>query len=29
MRYSRTEYNRIMAAQQEVSEAEADYQRLR
>ena len=29
MRYSRTEYNRIIAAQQQVSEAEADYQRLR
>ena len=29
MRYSRTGYNRIIAAQQQVSEAEANYQRLR
>ncbi|MEP6790346.1 MAG: hypothetical protein ABI907_03180 [Ramlibacter sp.] len=29
MRYSRTEYNRILAAQQLVTDAEADYQRLR
>jgi hypothetical protein len=29
MRYSRTEYAKILALQQEVSRAEADYQRLR
>ena len=29
MRYSRAEYAKIMALQQEVSRAEADYQRLR
>ncbi len=29
MRYSRTEYAKIVAAQQEVQKAEADYQRLR
>ncbi|MBI2771856.1 MAG: hypothetical protein HYX47_19695 [Burkholderiales bacterium] len=29
MRYTRTEYNRIVAAQQEVTEAQSDYQRLR
>jgi hypothetical protein len=29
MRYSRTEYSKILAAQAEVSRAEADYQRLR
>lgn len=29
MRYSRAEYAKILALQQEVSRAEADYQRLR
>lgn len=29
MRYNRTEHAKIMALQQEVSRAEADYQRLR
>ena len=29
MRYSRAEYAKILAAQQEVSRAEEDYQRLR
>lgn len=29
MRYTRTEYARIVAAQQEVQRAEADYQRFR
>lgn len=29
MRYSRSEYAKIVAAQQEVQKAEADYQRLR
>ncbi len=29
MRYSRAEYAKIMAAQQEVARAEADYQRFR
>ncbi len=29
MRYSRTEYSKIMSAQQDVSRAEGDYKRLR
>jgi hypothetical protein len=29
MRYSRTEYAKVLALQQEVSQADADYQRLR
>jgi hypothetical protein len=29
MRYSRTEYAKVLALQQEVSRADADYQRLR
>lgn len=29
MRYSRTEYAKVLALQQEVARAEADYQRLR
>lgn len=29
MRYSRTEYAKILSAQQEVSRTESDYQRLR
>ena len=29
MRYSRAEYAKVLALQQEVSRAEADYQRLR
>jgi hypothetical protein len=29
MRYSRTDYAKVLAAQQELSRAEADYQRLR